>query len=479
MAYFDGYFSLHTPLKEEHRRELSNTIKEIMRPCHWIISTDGTKIEWDGVTPFPQYIPWLMWIYLFLSRREYNINGNIQVEDEQGNSKGTVKLEGNGMSVNGLIPVGMPTIPTWEGHSYDQAMEACLDVIRLKEQTVGGDRLYTQNLFTHEDDNSPLDTSRIMEFTGGDRMYARNLYESRGDDINFKHVIGEGEIPSVPIHNVETTSSNEVKNKESLIAEANLRHLLGTMIPVTAEQPRTIRVESPRYHLGTMPTNGFDDMPQLEDVPRAIPDYPIYVQWSRNNGQTWSEPVINTPSRDMSRFLEEALGPEPSNQLRESQRQTIMHNAIRSPPISSETLRSFYGANNVGREDNEFRDAIRSFAARFSDENNVLNIATSHVRNMVDVDDDVPELVENFIATPSSAGIDLPMPIPQIISGHIHPMNILNPPEIYENEVLPSITFNNDLPRSNTIDEAVRHRVQVIPFRTEWLSPAEVATPTE
>ena len=191
MAYFDGSFVLNIPVKAEHRQELVEFTKEISPPCHWVISVDGLKIEWDGCTPFIKYVSWLMWTCFFLAKREYKVTGCIQVEDEDGRSKGTLDIRDNGMIINQLILDEIPSIGEWNlRYSHDQAMEECLIVIRtpvyIKEMT-GGSQMYARDLYSNEPAGirgiayveagarHTLNVGRIREVTGGDRMFARSL----------------------------------------------------------------------------------------------------------------------------------------------------------------------------------------------------------------------------------------------------------------------------------------------------------------
>lgn len=291
-----------------------------------------------------------MWMCVFLVKREYNVIGKIQVEDEQGYLKGTMNINENGIGIDPLISEALPSMSTWREYSCDQKMNACLDVIR------------------NMDGQNRIDTSRIKEITGGDRMYARNLFESRGDDASFKYIIGEGER--------ESRSEEDLR----LSAEANLRHLLGAMTPAITEQP-----------------NDDDDaMPPLEEASQAI-----YMRWSRDNGQTWSDPIL-------------------------------AH------------ARQLHGINNLRGTSGE--------------------------------DDEVPELVENFTATTLS---DVPLSeVSPIITGHIHQTD--NQPEMYigtplqhnsgnefDHSMLLSLS-DEDTRRFRSVDEAIRRRIQVMPFQSTW-----------
>lgn len=68
--------------------------------CQWIPDETGTKIEWDQVEKFYDYIPWLKFIIRhFLQPWGYKLNGSVRWRGERPGDEGTIVVDDNVVTV--------------------------------------------------------------------------------------------------------------------------------------------------------------------------------------------------------------------------------------------------------------------------------------------------------------------------------------------------------------------------------------------
>lgn len=64
--------------------------------CQWIISEDGTQLEWDGGEKFYNYIEWLeYYISHFFKKWGIKLNGEIEWQGEDHSDKGIIVVRNN------------------------------------------------------------------------------------------------------------------------------------------------------------------------------------------------------------------------------------------------------------------------------------------------------------------------------------------------------------------------------------------------
>lgn len=64
--------------------------------CQWVLSEDGTKLEWDGSEKFYNYIEWLEYlIENFFKRWEIKLNGIVCWQGEEMSDRGEIEIEDN------------------------------------------------------------------------------------------------------------------------------------------------------------------------------------------------------------------------------------------------------------------------------------------------------------------------------------------------------------------------------------------------
>lgn len=77
--------------------------------CKWVVSEDGTRLEWDGGEKFYNYVEWLKYLIdNFFAPLGYVLNGNVEFQGEDYDDFGTISVEDNivdiqyGMRVSSL-----------------------------------------------------------------------------------------------------------------------------------------------------------------------------------------------------------------------------------------------------------------------------------------------------------------------------------------------------------------------------------------
>lgn len=84
MAYFNGEFRFSRSLTEEEVDDFLECAA-ITDPCHWVITSDRKRLEWNGVTPFPGYMLALSVLYDgFFFPNRIKLEGQIEVENALG-----------------------------------------------------------------------------------------------------------------------------------------------------------------------------------------------------------------------------------------------------------------------------------------------------------------------------------------------------------------------------------------------------------
>jgi hypothetical protein len=89
-----------------------NGFREHVHPglwCQWVVSEDGTQLEWDGGEKFYNYVEWLEYLIgNFFAPLGYVLNGNVEFQGEDYDDFGTISVEDNivdiqyGMRVSSL-----------------------------------------------------------------------------------------------------------------------------------------------------------------------------------------------------------------------------------------------------------------------------------------------------------------------------------------------------------------------------------------
>lgn len=68
--------------------------------CQWVPSEDGTRIEWDGVEKFYNYIEWISYIIKnFLEPKGYVLNGTVEWHGEDYSDIGQIIIINNKVSI--------------------------------------------------------------------------------------------------------------------------------------------------------------------------------------------------------------------------------------------------------------------------------------------------------------------------------------------------------------------------------------------
>ena len=241
-----------------------------------------------------------------------------------------------------------------------------------------------------------------------------------------------------------------------------------------------------------------DDMPPLEEDPNwrlraSDADRPmpqpminrdqIYMRVSMNNGQDWSQPIPVSDNNDDMPPLE--LIPEHQRGEQVFQREGIVqtiHEMVEATPGLLDHLSREIERLNVEREFANTRQSTQNLDDEVPElvvDPPLVN-ATETLRsfygiNNLNQDDDVPELVENFDTTPSTNH----MAGPRVV----FTTNGLTTNGLTTNGLTTNGLTTNNLNSSdseNGIDRAVRERVQSLPFRSEWLDQPQtlyVGTP--
>lgn len=67
--------------------------------CQWVVSEDGTKLEWDEGEKFYHYIEWMEYmIKHFFDPWGYILNGHIDWQGEESEDEGTIEVIDNSVS---------------------------------------------------------------------------------------------------------------------------------------------------------------------------------------------------------------------------------------------------------------------------------------------------------------------------------------------------------------------------------------------
>jgi hypothetical protein len=114
-TFFYGTFHLNKPLSEqersvleklrdprEHSKELPDGLPDT-NWCDWIVTKDGTGIEWDDRTEkFYDYVEWLQYIITqLLQPWGYTLNGTMEFRGECEDDKGEIVVEDNEITLIG------------------------------------------------------------------------------------------------------------------------------------------------------------------------------------------------------------------------------------------------------------------------------------------------------------------------------------------------------------------------------------------
>ena len=68
--------------------------------CKWTLTTDGTKLEWDGAEKFYDYVEWLQYLITnFFAPWRITLNGEIEWIGEDRNDRGKIVVSNNEISV--------------------------------------------------------------------------------------------------------------------------------------------------------------------------------------------------------------------------------------------------------------------------------------------------------------------------------------------------------------------------------------------
>jgi len=71
--------------------------------CQWVISEDGTRLEWDEGEKFYDYIPWLKYyINHFFKKWGIKLNGRIRFQGEDPGDKGIIEV------IDNVVGLGEP-----------------------------------------------------------------------------------------------------------------------------------------------------------------------------------------------------------------------------------------------------------------------------------------------------------------------------------------------------------------------------------
>jgi hypothetical protein len=64
--------------------------------CQWVVTDDGTELEWDGGEKFYNYVEWLKYlINHFFNRWGVKLNGEIEWEGEDSDDRGMIVVKDN------------------------------------------------------------------------------------------------------------------------------------------------------------------------------------------------------------------------------------------------------------------------------------------------------------------------------------------------------------------------------------------------
>lgn len=68
--------------------------------CQWVLTNDGTELEWDGREKFYNYVEWLQYIVEnFFKRWGIEINGKVKWKGEDKGDTGEIEVKGNFIEV--------------------------------------------------------------------------------------------------------------------------------------------------------------------------------------------------------------------------------------------------------------------------------------------------------------------------------------------------------------------------------------------
>lgn len=114
---FNGHFTIVPVMTDFHRAELAALADQDHRDnkvimaeignwgyyCQWIVSDDGTKLQWDDGEKFYSYIEWLKYLVKhYFKPWGYKLNGEIIWQGEDIKDRGLLKMKDTVLTVKNL-----------------------------------------------------------------------------------------------------------------------------------------------------------------------------------------------------------------------------------------------------------------------------------------------------------------------------------------------------------------------------------------
>jgi hypothetical protein len=100
LGYGDGILTDFNDRWNEMKRRIADGECQPGLWCQWVISDDGTELEWDGGEKFYEYVAWLKYyINHFFSKWGVMLNGEITWEGEESGDLGKIVVTDNVVKV--------------------------------------------------------------------------------------------------------------------------------------------------------------------------------------------------------------------------------------------------------------------------------------------------------------------------------------------------------------------------------------------
>lgn len=174
-TYFDGSLKIEPPMEAEHRDFVNRTARSTKYPdlpdcpqayLQWVISEDGTRLEWDGSEKFYEYEEWLDYLLAeCFTPWGYKLNGEIHWNGEEPGDEGIIYVKDN--VAEAVESESINEGPSWAKESpattlTPRELATVLAALRCFQQEVSPLPLATiKDSWEHFDECDPLTTDEI------------------------------------------------------------------------------------------------------------------------------------------------------------------------------------------------------------------------------------------------------------------------------------------------------------------------------